>query len=376
MGRRMKVTISDRVLLLLSIKESGKRIDFNHIFEKVARDEGGRLRESELVSELDALVNEGLITSDRNGYAITKKGFDKILERLPSIEGSLNLSYRMVLVAKEYYSKIADYIIPFLKERPVSVVKIFSDEQDPIHKVKPLFVRYARYKPKPVFISIDGRDALMRYVDDHAIDYVPYVHGFDMKEPDWLVFDLDAGEELKSKEEGFLAIKFVAKELFNFLEENQVLSVLKFSGSRGIQVWAALDNSKIPGGDLFATYRTIIQKVQGEIEKRISEAGLPQELRPFAEGGLTTSSVAKKEERSKKVLIDWSSMKPYGDVRAPFSLHYKTGLVSCPIDPARIISFQPEEAKPEQVSREAERLCRHFELLKSDPSHLLRVCGL
>ncbi|MGQ9759670.1 MAG: non-homologous end-joining DNA ligase LigD [Candidatus Methanomethylicaceae archaeon] len=372
----MGVTVGDRILLLLSIKETGKFIDFGHIFEKVVRDEGRPIKESEIIAELDELIGEGLVKSDQNRYAITEKGFEKIVERLSLIEDNLNLSYRMVLVAKEYYGKIADYIMPFLKERPVSVVKIFSDEQDPLRKVKPLFVRYARYKPKPTFISINNREVLMRYVDDHAIDYIPYVHGFNMKEPDWLVFDLDAGEDLKSKEEGFLAIKFVAKELYNFLEENQVLPALKFSGSRGIQVWAVLDNFKIPGGDLFATYRTIIQKVQGKIEERISGAKVPLELRPLVEGGLTTSSVAKKEERSKKVLIDWSSMKPYGDVRAPFSLHYKTGLISCPIDPARVISFQPEEAKPEQVSREAEHLRQHFELVKSDPSHLLKSCSL
>ncbi|MDH5811836.1 MAG: hypothetical protein QXP73_05995 [Candidatus Methanomethylicaceae archaeon] len=372
----MSATLRDRILLLLSIKESGKKIDFNHILEKVSRDEGRKVGESELIEELESLVNEGLITSGQEGYAITNGGLEIIKERLPSIEKSLNLSYRMMLVAREYYSQVADQIMPFLKDRPVSVVKIFSDDQDPIHKVKPLFVRYARYKPKPTFISIDSKETLMRYVDDHAIDYIPYVHGFEMKAPDWLVLDLDAGEELKSREEGFLAIKFVAKEIFDFLKENEVMPALKFSGSRGIQVWAALDNSKIPKADLFAAYRSLIQNIQRNVEDRISSAQVPAELKDLVERGLTTSSVAKKEERSMKVLIDWSSMKPYGDVRAPFSLHYKTGLISCPIDPTRLMSFNPDEAKPERVSKDADRLSRYFELSRSDPSRLIKAIGL
>ncbi|MCX8182336.1 MAG: hypothetical protein N3D12_04390 [Candidatus Methanomethyliaceae archaeon] len=372
----MNATLRDRVLLLLSIKEIGKRIDLNHILEKVSRDEGRKIGESELINELNLLNKEGLITSGKEGYAITNEGLERIKERLPSIEKSLNLSYRMMLVAREYYSWVADQIIPFLKDRPVSVVKIFSNDQDPINQIKPLFVRYARYKPKPTFISIDSKEALMRYVYDHAIDYIPYIHGFDMKEPDWLVLDLDAGEELKSREEGFLAIKFVAKEIFNFLEENKVVPAVKFSGSRGIQVWATLENSKIPKADLFAAYRSIIQSIQRNIEDRISTAQVPTGLRELVEQGLTTSSVAKKEERSMKVLIDWSSMKPYGDVRAPFSMHYKTGLISCPIDPSRLMSFNPDEAKPELISKDAERLFKYFELSKSDPSHLLRACGL
>ncbi len=371
----MFATIRDRILLLLSIKEAGKHIDLDHILEKVSRDEGRKIETSELIQELDSLTKEGLITSGQEGYAITDEGLEKIKERLTSIGGSLNLSYRMMLVAREYYSQVADQIMPFLRGRPVSVVKIFSDDHDPIHKIKPLFVRYARYKPKPIFISIDSKETLMRYVDDHAVDYIPYVHGFDMKEPDWLVIDLDAGDELKSREEGFLAIKFVAKEISNFLEENEVLPAVKFSGSRGVQVWAALDNAKLPKGDPFAAYRSLIQKIQKKIEDRISTAQVPAEIKHLVERGLTTSSVAKKEERSMKVLIDWSSMKPYGDVRAPFSLHYKTGLISCPIDPSRLMSFNPEEAKPELVSRDAERLSRYFEIERSDPSLLLKTCG-
>lgn len=369
----MKANIRDRILLLLSIKEEGKYIDFEHIFEKVSRDEKRKISKEEIVNEINSMINEGLILY-HNGYAITEKGMKKLMERLPIVGDQLNLSYRLVLLAKQYYPKIYNYIIPFLINRPVSVIKVFSDDEDPIGKIKPLFVRYARYKPKPIFISINNKDDLINYVNDHAIDFIPYVHKFDMKEPDWFIIDLDAGEGLIK--EGLLAIKFIANEIYQFLLENEVKSYLKFSGSRGIQIWASFDNSKIPRSDLFATYRLIIQKIQNKIEERISKSQAPEELLPFIKKGLTTSIVAKKEERKYKVLLDWSSMKPYGDVRAPYSIHYKTGLISCPIDPNKVMDFQIEYAKPDNVLNNINKISKYFEIEKSNPLKLLNTLNI
>jgi DNA primase len=372
----MSATVRDRVLLLLSIKEPGKKIGFDHILEKVFRDEAGTLTKESLEEGLETLEKESRIRVEDSSYRITDEGIKELEDRLPKVGDSLNLSYRRVLEAKGYYGMVAEYLLPFLRGRPVSLVKIFSDDTDPITKVKPLFVRYQRYKPKPIFIRIDTPEDLKRYLDDHALDYVPYVHSFDMKEPSWLVIDLDAGEGLKTLEEGFTAVKFVARELISMLNDSQVRSALKFSGSRGMQIWASLDNSLLPKEDIFALYRSIIQKLQSALEERISDAKVPSEIRSLADGGMTTSTVARKGERSMKVLLDWSSMKPYGDVRAPFSMHYKTGLISCPVDPMRIKEFELNSAKPELVAKSAEVLSGYFSLEKSNPSSLLHTLGL
>lgn len=372
----MNATVRDRILLLLSIKEPEKKIGFDHIFEKVSRDEGSALTKEALEGKLAALEKEGEIKVLDSSYRIADLGIREIRDRLSQVGGSLNLSYRRVLAAKDYYAKVADCLLPFLTNRPVSIVKIFSDESDPLNKVKPLFVRYQRYKPKPIFIRIDTREDLKRYVDDHALDYVPYVHSFDMKEPSWLVVDLDAGEDLQAMEEGFSAVKFVARELVSLLQECKVNTAVKFSGSRGMQIWASLDNAQLTKGDLFALYRSIIQQLQIALEERIRNAKVPTELRSMVEGGMTSSTVAKKGERSRKVLLDWSSMKPYGDVRAPFSIHYKTGLVSCPIDPSHLGEFSIDHAQPQAVAGGAARLSRYFELAKCDPTDLLRTLNL
>lgn len=403
----MPETLSDHILLLLAIKAPEAEIDLGHIHEKVSRDLSRGLnkpvRKEEVAGELASLEAKGLVESRGGLYYITGAGRSEIMSRLPQAASRLNLSYRMVLAAKEYYPRVSEHILPFLRGRPVSVVKVFSDESDPAGKVKPLFVRYARYKPSPQHIRIDSEDQLMGYVDDHAVDFIPYVHGFTRKEPSWLVIDLDAGEGLKGVPEGFLAVKFVAEKVFRLLEGSGVKPAVKFSGSRGMQVWAVLDNSRLPSGDPFAHYRRIIQLVQARVEGEIAREGVPGELMGLVSGiggsagtgaglggevggvcaggegagggGLTTAKVAGKAKRARKVLLDWSSMKPMGDVRAPFSIHYKTGLVSCPVDPSRIMEFDPSEAAPERVAGSSDRLAGFFLLEESDPRRLLERIG-
>lgn len=365
--------IEDRVLLLLAIKEEGKKIDFEHMREKIARDEKARDIDIELRLKhtLESLLDQGLIEEERGSYAITERGDSKILDRLRVATQELNLSYRMVLKAKKYYPIIAEAMLPFLRDRAVSVIKIFSDEREPANKVKTLFVRYSRYKPKPVFIEIRDAKTLLKYVDDHATDFIPYVHKLEAQEPDWFILDLDTGEKLKKQEKSFELIKIVAEKVVEVLEENEIDPCIKFSGSRGIQIWAKLDNSKLGGGDLFATYRKLAVIVQQKAEQKLQRA--KNEFSNIVKSAktITTSQVAKKEERANQVLVDWSSMKPSGDVRAPFSMHYKTALISCPISRKHLLDFEIEEAQSDDVARNARQLSDAFKLRASNPSKLL-----
>lgn len=370
----MPATSEDRILLLLSIKETGKAVHFGHIAEKIIRDE--KCSEAEVRKILEDLTIRKLILEKQSGYVITKKGIEKIREKLGEIGSELNLSYRLVLKAKNYYPKVAEALVQFLEGRATSVVKIFSDDSDPINKIKPLFVRYARYKPKPVFIHIASEEELLRYVDAHAVDFIPYVHKLDSLQPDWFVLDLDAGQAFKDYKRGFELLKTATEKVVEVLEECEVIPNIKFSGSRGVQIWSRLDNSKLPSADLFALYRKFAVAVQERAEKKIQQ--LPEKVleefyRIVARGKpVTTSTVAKKEERADQILIDWSSMKINGDVRAPFSIHYKTGLASCPIERKRLLEFQTNEAEPEKVAGNIKKLADAFKLETCDPSLLMK----
>ena len=376
-------SIRDRILLLLSIKEEGKYIRVDHIYEKVTRDvkafEGNEVSVSEVVLELKAMVSEGLVEENGSKYAITDRGEAELSNRIHEVSEGLNLSYLTVWKARRYYPKVARAILPYLTGRPVSVIKVFSGKQDPIHQIEPLFVRYKKYRPVPQFISISSESELLAYVDDHCVDFIPYVSRFNSNYPDYLILDLDAGERLKQDEKGFLLVKAVAEVIVNLMESTQINYLLKFSGSRGFQVWAALDNSNtlISGkSDVYAFYRQVAIAVRNNVEKQmeqdkswISEYGLKDVKWP-----VTSAVVAKKEERADQILIDWSSMKPNGDVRAPYSMHYKTGLISLPIKASELRTFNRENASIERVLSGPVIEFKPPE--PSDPSLLLRLLEL
>jgi len=372
------VKIKERVALLLGIKEKGKKVDFDHIYDKINRDvkflEKREVSRQEIIDSLNDLEREGYI-----------KSYGNIFEPLPEIdeylksfifekEKFLNRSYVLVWKAKNYYPIAGRNMLNYLKERPVSVVKIFSGKNDPINEVDPIFVRYAKYKPYPQHIIINNLEKLIEYVHDHCIDFIPYVHKLNSKEPDIFVLDLDAGKLILEKHDGFEFLKYVTKELYYLLEENDIVPMIKFSGSRGFQIWASLDNKKIKATDIFGKYREIAINLQKILEKRLisKKDEIKNKFKELSElKSYTTSQVAHKEERMDKILIDWSSMKPQGDVRAPFSIHYKTGLVSLPLKIEELDKFNLEDAEPFKILNLIKEGKNFPKLELSDPSKIL-----
>jgi len=377
------MSVKERIALLLSIKEKGKLVEFDHIYEKVSRDvkflEKRDVSKDEIISNLKSLEEEGLIKNVNGKYAPDDKIHDYISNLISQKEKVLNRSYILVWKAKHYYPIVSNLILPYLKDRPTSVVKVFSGKNNPIEEIDPIFVRYAKYKPKPQYIVINSSDKLMEYVHDHCIDFIPYVHKLNANEPDLFVLDLDAGKKIIEKESGFTFLKYITKELYDMLIEFEINPMIKFSGSRGFQIWAKFDNSKFKSKeDLFAQYRRLAVKIQNLLEKRLQEKRkiIEEEFPEFKElKQFTTSQVAHKEEREDKVLVDWSSMKPQGDVRAPFSMHYKTGLVSVPLFKEEIDEFSVLEAEPMNLIKKIKEGKRFPELALSDPTKILKILG-
>jgi bifunctional non-homologous end joining protein LigD len=375
------MSVKERIALLLSIKEKGKLVEFDHIYEKVSRDvkflEKRDVSKDEIISNLKSLEEEGLIKNVNGKYAPEDKIHDYISNLISQKEKVLNRSYILVWKAKHYYPVVSNLILPYLKDRPTSVVKVFSGKNNPIEEIDPIFVRYAKYKPKPQHIIINSSDKLMEYVHDHCIDFIPYVHKLNANEPDLFVLDLDAGKKIIEKESGFTFLKYITKELYDMLIEFEINPMIKFSGSRGFQIWAKFDNSKFKSKeDLFAQYRRLAVKIQNLLEKRLQEKRkiIEEEFPEFKElKQFTTSQVAHKEEREDKVLVDWSSMKPQGDVRAPFSMHYKTGLISVPLFKEEIDEFSVLEAEPMNLIKKIKEGKRLPELALSDPTKILKI---
>jgi DNA primase len=107
---------------------------------------------------------------------------------------------------------------------------------------------------------------------------------------------------------------------------------------------------------MFSFYADIVRFVESRAAERLP--------------GLTTAETAKKEERADKVLFDASIIKPMGDIRAPYSMHYKTGLISMPLELRELGRFEPEQADPELVAKRYEKRGNEFVLEPTDGSGL------
>ncbi len=354
-------------MLLLAIKPEGKLVDLGHILEKVGRDTGaGR---GDIVSVLDSLVGEGLVERVGDKFRVTPEG-RRLAEGFVDVEG-LNRSYRLVLEARLYYPRVAEYILPFLVDRPVSVIKVFSDDSDPLRRVKPVFSRYRRRKPR-VYNFVRSRSELISYVNMHVVDFIPYVHRVGVSYPDWFIIDIDAGDDIKNAGDvGFELVKEVTQLTVDVLVERfGVRACVKFSGSRGFQVWAVFDE---PLGS-FEDYRKGVIVVQRRVEEEIKNIGydsLREKYGDIVGVPLTTSTVAKRGERRKQILFDWSSLKREGDVRAPYSIHYKTGLVSVPVDASNISGFDVGMADFRRVLSDIQVVSSYFSFEKSPSGKLV-----
>jgi DNA primase len=341
-------SLRDRIAFLMSIKEEGKAVSFNHVVEKVTRDltflGEGEPTEREYRDALSSLVKEGLLLEDRRGF-YRKGGIDAYVGNfVEASRESLNRSYYLVYAAERYYPSVVDTMLPYLLNRPLSAVKVFSGKKDPIREVEPIFVRYSKYKPRPVHLTVTGASGLMSLVHDHCVDFVPYVHGFDGRADIFLV-DLDLGDRLASLGGSLALAGHAASIVSAILTEKGCHPLIKFSGSRGFQVLCHI--SREGKAIDFASLRDAVRGTQVELEARLQAE---EASKMFPDLGIrepfSTSSVDKKSDRSGMILVDWSSMKPEGDYRAPLSLHHKTGLVSLPLAASELDSFRTEDADP------------------------------
>jgi bifunctional non-homologous end joining protein LigD len=188
-----------------------------------------------------------------------------------------------------------------------------------------------------------------------------------MQRPDWLVVDIDPGPKV-----GFEKTKEVAEVTYKIFDKLELNPALKFSGSRGFQVWSLIKEFEIPeeyqplvlrgGGkrerNYFSLFSDFVRAIQKEVDKEIPK--------------LTTSETLGKEEREDKILLDSSSMKPMGLVRAPYSVHSKTGLVSLPLSVKELRKFEPEDATTEKTIERYRKKGNEFILKESSPSKIIQ----
>lgn len=359
MVREVKKRLKDRTHLMLSIKGKNQVIDFDHIYEKVSRDARGATEE-EVENTLEELTKENYIRKTGEGWQITEHGRKKAAPLANDVD--MNLSYRRVYVARWYYLEMEEYILPFLRDRNLAVIKLFSNEENPIKKVKKVFSRFSkRNPPKPH--RIENKKMLMRYVNMHAVEFL--IVSEKEKKPDLLALTVKPRKETEKNEGGKKVLRNVTRTTYNVMvEEANLRPFITFSGREGFNIFSKFTK---PLGDHKA-YQRAVRAIKRLVGERIKEKSLDN---PFE-----TSQLLSLENGKGKIIFSTQGMKANGTIIAPYSLHWETGLASIPIRPSHLEKFQKEEAKAENVIENKEKLDGIIEEKATSPTRLAKTLDL
>jgi DNA primase len=348
----------DYLLLMFSMKGLGKRVDLKHVQEKISRDLK-KVSEEETKKILEGMVKEGLLEEVKGMYGITKEGKEFFAQRLKEIEEELrkvNEPWVIVYKAKQYYPFVADTIFEFCKDRYVGFYCLFTEK------------RFFRRDFKGKKIVLKSPKDLLFFVNIHYIDVIPCVHRIGIQRPDWLVVDIDPGPKVD-----FEKTKEVAEITYKIFEKLELNPAMKYSGSRGFQIWSLIQEFQLPENyqplvlrgeskrerNYFSLFADFVRLIQKEVDREIPK--------------MTTSETLAKKEREDKILLDPSSMKPMGLVRSPYGVHSKTGLISLPLSVKELKKFRPEDATIEKTLERFEKRGNEFILKESNPRKLLEL---
>ncbi|MEM5773203.1 MAG: hypothetical protein QXL86_03210 [Candidatus Aenigmatarchaeota archaeon] len=348
----------DYLLLMFSMKGVGKRVDFKHVKEKLSRD----LKissEEEIEKILNNLIQKGFLEEVKGLYGVTQEGKEYFAKILPKIEDELkkvNQPWLIVYKAKQYYPNVAETVFEFCKDRYVGFYALFTEK------------RFFRRDFKGKKIVLRSPKDLLFFVNIHYIDVIPCVHRIGKERPDWLVVDIDPGPKVSWEQ-----TKEVAEVTYKIFERLKLKPAMKFSGSRGFQIWSLVKDFEMPTNyqplvlrgeskrekNYFSLFADFVRLIQKEVDKELP--------------GITTSETLAKEEREDKILLDPSSMKPLGLVRSPYGVHSKTGLISLPLQLKELKKFEPEDASVEKTLERFKKRGNEFLLEEADASKILEL---
>jgi bifunctional non-homologous end joining protein LigD len=207
----------------------------------------------------------------------------------------------------DYYSRIAPVLLPHLRDRPLTLkrypdgvdAEFFYEKQCPSHRpdwVATAPVWSGRNERHIEFCLANDLPTLVWVANLASIELHTALHRAPaVSRPTCVVFDLDPGEPA-----GLSECVTVALELREALDDLGLASVVKTSGSKGLQVYVPLNTPVTYDGT----------KGFSKALAQILERRHPK---------LVVSNMAK-EQRKGKVLIDWSQNDEHKTTVSVYSL--------------------------------------------------------
>jgi bifunctional non-homologous end joining protein LigD len=217
----------------------------------------------------------------------------------------------------DYLDGVADRILPELKDRPLSVIRVHRGQeafmQKNVPKYTPPWVPTVRWwaessKRDVSYALCNDRRTLLWFANQRAVEYHPALVRADR--PDrltHLVLDLDPPEE-----DGFLMAVRVAHLVRQVLSDVRLRGTVKTSGAKGVHVFVPIDDQTAPEDAAAATraIAALVERVDPDIA--------------------TTAFM--KEDRGGKVFVD-ATRTGGATVIAAYSPRVRPGVpVSFPVD--------------------------------------------
>ncbi|HKG39186.1 MAG TPA: DNA ligase D [Conexibacter sp.] len=220
----------------------------------------------------------------------------------------------------DYYVQVAATLLPHLRDRPLTVRRwpdgvegrTFYEKNAPAHRpdwVETVSI-YSSGERRRIDYTLVQEPATLAWLGNQAAIelHAPLHRATDPDHPTAVVFDLDPGEPA-----GLAECAEVALVLHGLFERLGLVSVVKTSGGKGLQVY-------VPLGEGVASYtstKPFAHRVATLLEQRMPE--------------LVVSRMTK-QLRAGKVLVDWSQNDPHKTTVSVYSVRARpTPTVSTPL---------------------------------------------
>ena len=247
---------------------------------------------------------------------------------------------RAIMAARylDYYTSVADRMLPFLQGRQVAIEQRFPSSKGIVYR------RHMGEGSDDTWIRIADRDSLLGWARQHAVGFHAHIRSEDRGA--WFVIDIDS-RNLPTEMAQRAAIHAA-----DVLAEQRMDALVKFSGSDGFHLmWDVSDLGDLEDDALWELERAVVRAVACEVERRLAvdpEASLIWETVGTGNRGITTGSADR--ENPDALLFDEYILKDSANFRVPYSVHPATGLVAAPLTRTQLATFRPEEASPEAVA--------------------------
>lgn len=238
----------------------------------------------------------------------------------------------------DYYTSVADRMLPFLQGRQVAIEQRFPRSKGIVYR------RHTGGSGDDTWIRIADRDALLDWARQHAVGFHAHIRSEDRGA--WFVIDIDS--RLLPTEMAQRAAIHAA----DILAEQGIDALVKFSGSDGFHLmWDVPDLGELQDDALWELERAVVRAVACEVERRLAgdpEASMIWDTVGAGNQAITTGSADR--ENPNALLFDQYILKDSANFRVPYSIHPTTGLVAAPLSRSRLSTFRPEDASPEAVA--------------------------